>query len=314
MLTVNFCNQSFEEIDLESIFKNYDNYQSSYQNVCSSTISERHLYLKRFFNWSINKLPRRKFISLSYIDIRSFLNFYCKKFPSGSLPWLTHTLRSFFNYCYINGQLKSNFYPILLCRHSRKLVSCPEILNQEQIDEILDTVERDSIGGKRDYALIILLLYYGIRGIQLRNLKLADINWNDEIITFPSAKNEDRLRMPLFAEVGNALQKYLLEARPDVDFNHVFISLSKPPHPLLTSSSTSAVAAKYFKKAGIYFDGIRRGGTHIFRHTFASRLLQHREPLKNISDLLGHRSLSSTMIYTKIDISGLRHVIHEWEE
>lgn len=314
MLIVNFCNQKFGEIDLELIFKYYDNYQKFYQNVCILTINERHLYLDRFFKWFIDKIPDRNFYSLSYLDIRSFLNYYSINFPSGSVRWLISTLRSFFNFCYINGQLISNFHPILPCCHFRKLCSCPEILDHEQINKVLNTVDRGSIGGKRDYALLIILFYYGVRGIQLRNLKLTDIDWNDEMIVFPSAKNENRLRMPLFAEVGNALLEYLIEARPDVDCDNVFISISKPHHPLQTSSSTSAVAAKYFSKADIKFAGAKRGGTHIFRHSFASRLLQQEEPLKNISDLLGHKSLASTLIYTKIDISGLRFVAHEWKD
>jgi integrase/recombinase XerD len=315
MLIKAFCHQSFRQIDLNSVFEYYDYYQKFYRNTCVSTISERHLYLNRFFSWCNDKIPDSEFYSLDYFAVRSFINYYSGKYSPGSMDWMIQSLRSFFNFCFINEQLKSNFHALISCRHKYNLAYCPQTLTREQICKVLNSIDRTSFGGKRDYALIFLLVHYGIRGIQLRELKLSDIDWDNELINFPAVKGEDLLQMPLIPEAGNIISDYILKSRPsETGSDNLFMSISKPFHPLKSSSSTSSVAAKYFKKSGIKFDGVMRGGTHIFRHSFAGKLLQKNEPFKNISDMLGHKSLESTMIYTKIDITGLQNAVQKWEE
>jgi integrase len=158
----------------------------------------------------------------------------------------------------------------------------------------------------------VLLLYtYGVRGGQVRALSLEDINWAQNQILFKASKNGKDSLLPLTDEVGKALLDYLQKSRPAFSCPHVFLTSRAPYHPLPHSSSLSAIVDRRIRAAGIQ---IPSKGAHAFRHCFATRMLQKDHCLKAIADVLGHRHLGTTFIYTKVDFNALRQVALEWPQ
>ncbi len=158
----------------------------------------------------------------------------------------------------------------------------------------------------------MLLLYtYGVRGGQVRALRLADINWAQNQILFKASKYGKDSLLPLTDEVGEGLLDYLQNSRPAYSYPHVFLTSRAPYHPLPRSSSLSAIVDRRIRAAGIQ---IPSKGAHTFRHCFATRMLQKDHSLKEIADVLGHRHLGTTFIYTKVDFNALRQVALEWPE
>jgi site-specific recombinase XerD len=163
--------------------------------------------------------------------------------------------------------------------------------------------------GRRDYAIIQLLFTYGVRGGQVRALRLEQIDWAQSRILFAASKGGKDSCLPLTAEVGESLLDYLQNARPPTSDPQVFLTTRAPYHPLPRSSSLSVIIERRIQTAGIE---IPSKGAHAFRHGFATRMLEQGQPLKAIADVLGHRYLGTTFIYTKVDFNSLQQVALEW--
>lgn len=192
-----------------------------------------------------------------------------------------------------------------------KLASVPRGLSDSEIQAILESVDRTTVAGRRDYAILMLLHTYGVRGGQVRALRLDDIRWSDDEIWFRALKGGKDSRLPLTLEVGESLLDYLQNARPCHPFSEVFLTCRAPYHPLSDSRTLSVIVRRYIQAVGI---DVPSKGARIFRHSFATRMVGEGHPLKAVSDLLGHRNLSTTFLYTKVDFSALSQVAMQWPE
>src|ERR1019366_3464877 len=145
---------------------------------------------------------------------------------------------------------------------------------------------------------------YGVRAGQLSGLRLEDVHWRDARITFPAAKRGRLINAPLTAAVGDALLQYMREGRPNSGAREVFLS-SDPPFQPLAAGSVYNVVCRPPRQSAITSP---HQGSHAIRHAWATRALAQGQRLKTIADLLGHRSIESTRIYTKVDYAQLRSV------
>jgi integrase len=150
----------------------------------------------------------------------------------------------------------------------------------------------------------LLLIHYGLRRGEVERLTLDDVDWVAETLQVMRPKLRRPHCYPLSAPVGEAILRYLREARPRCEHRTVFITVNAPFRPL-SGSSISAVVRKRLRKQGVKLEW---SGAHCLRHACAGQLLDAGFTLKQIADHLGHRSMSSTRIYTKIDVHGLRRV------
>jgi site-specific recombinase XerD len=192
-----------------------------------------------------------------------------------------------------------------------KLSTVPRALTEEQAQRIIDTVDIRTHSGRRDYAILQLLYTYGVRGGQVRALRMEDIRWADNQILFRASKNGKDSLLPLSDEVGQSLLDYIRYARPHYSYPQVFLTCRAPYHPLTDSSSLSAIVNRHIRAARI---DVPSKGAHAFRHGFATRMMEKGHTLKEVADVLGHRHLSTTFIYTKVDFNALKQVALDWPE
>jgi integrase len=169
---------------------------------------------------------------------------------------------------------------------------------------MLETADRRKPVGKRDYAILLLLVTYGLRAREVAALTLDDIDWRNERLKVLERKADHSTTYPLSSVVGDAILDYLSKGRPETSDRHVFFRAIAPYAPL-TFSAVSACASRYLRKAGI---AVSRPGSHTLRHTCVQRLVDAQFSLKMIGDYVGHRSAASTEIYAKVDIETLREV------
>lgn len=169
---------------------------------------------------------------------------------------------------------------------------------------MLEAVDRRTETGKRDYAILLLLVTYGLRAQEVATLRLDDIDWARERLLVSERKAGHCTAYPLSTVVGEALLDYLKNARPETAERHIFFRIMAPRLPL-NSNAVGARATHYLRKAGIR---VRRPGSHTLRHTCVQRLIDAEFPLKTIGDYVGHRSPSSTEIYSKVAVESLREV------
>ena len=220
-------------------------------------------------------------------------------------------LRTFFRFCLQQGLVQQPLDCAVPTLRTYKLSTVPRGLTDEQAQKILAAIHCDSNVGRRDYAICQILYSYGVRGGQVRALRLQDIDWPADQISFKALKNGKDSLLPLTGEVGQSLLDYLQNARPPSVYQEVFLTTRAPYHPLLCSSSLSEIISRYIHTVGI---SCHSKGAHAFRHCFATRMLRHGHSLKEIADVLGHRHLETTFIYTKVDFKALKQVGLAWPE
>lgn len=185
-----------------------------------------------------------------------------------------------------------------------RLSEIPRLINWDQVRLMLERVDCRTPVGRRDYAILLLLVTYGLRAREIASLTLDDVDWKRERILVSERKAGHNTAYPLAPVVGNAIIDYIQHGRPQTTDRHLFFRSLAPQKPM-DHTSVSQRATLYLKRAGI---SVPRPGSHTLRHTCVQKLLEANVPLKTIGDYVGHRSASSTRIYTKIDVEGLREV------
>jgi len=245
--------------------------------------------------------------------LEQFMVTLAKEKGPGTYHGACYGLRSFFRYAEVAKIVDRPLQDWIPTVHKPKLDKVPYCLSLDLIHKLLKSLDLTNPRDTQDSAVLNMLADYGVRGIQIRKLKLSDIDWSNDRIHFPKAKRGRRLVMPLTAPVGNSLLRYLREVRPQSPYSEVFLSYNKR-EPLHDADSLTCMVNSRLKKARIQLPKDVPVGTHLFRHSLASRLLQEDVPLKQIADVLGHRHLNTTFVYTKVDLNSLKQVCLEWPE
>lgn len=173
-------------------------------------------------------------------------------------------------------------------------------LTKEECRRIGDVIERGEIT-HRDAAIVLLGLTCGIRACDLINLKVSDIDWINETISFKQSKTGNLLCLPLTVPVGNVLTQYLSEERPPADNDYLFVRQLAPFDPFAGHSSCYKVVERAFMKADISKEGHHIFGMHMLRHNTASMMVKNHIPIETIAAILGHSSPDTTDIYITTD-------------
>jgi integrase len=214
-------------------------------------------------------------------------------------------------FCFQQDYIKRALDRAIPTLRTYKLATVPRGLSDTEAQQVLRGINRNSHAGRRDYAILQLLYTYGVRGGQVRALRLEDIDWAQNQILFQASKNGKDSRLPLTAPVGEGLLDYLQNSRPSYSYPHVFLTCRAPYQPLSHPSSLSAIVERHIRTAGIELPS---KGAHAFRHGFATRMIHQGHSLKAVADVLGHRHLSTTFIYTKVDFNALKQVGLAWPQ
>lgn len=154
----------------------------------------------------------------------------------------------------------------------------------------------------RDAAIFFLGLTTGMRAVDVVDLRLANIDWDNETIFFQQSKTGNAVCLPLTVDIGNSIYRYILEERPRVDDDHVFLRSQAPFIPLGGHSTCYYIVSNILQRAGIQKDG-RIWGMCMLRHNAASMMVQNSIPLTTIAAILGHAETRTTDIYITADIS-----------
>ena len=213
-------------------------------------------------------------------------------------------LRVFLRYAYREGVIGSDLSKTVEWPQVYRLSSIPRSISWSEVGRVLASVDRRTACGKRDYAILLLLVTYGLRGREVAALTLDDIDWKRERLAVPERKAGHSTAFPLSKTVGEAIVDYLQHGRPKTTDRHVFFRSAAPVGPI-GSAAVSASAARRLLRAGVQ---VPRPGSHTLRHTLVQRLVDFDFGLKEIGDFVGHRSPASTQIYGKVAVESLRQV------
>jgi site-specific recombinase XerD len=220
----------------------------------------------------------------------------------------TSALRSFLGFLHLRGQLAAPLAASVPTVATWRLSELPQFLEPEQVRQILQSCDRSSPCGRRDYAALLLLARLGLRAGELVHLCLEDINWSaGEILVRGKSSREDRLPLP--PEVGRALTIYLQKDRPACSSRRVFIRMKAPHVGFSTSVAVCDIVRRALQRAHLQPG---RKGAHLLRHSLATQMLRGGASLTQIGQILRHQLPQTTEIYAKVDLTTLRAVAQPW--
>lgn len=214
-------------------------------------------------------------------------------------------LRAFLRFCFIEGCVPADLSQAALPVTGRRRSSLPRGIGKSDAHALLASCDRRSAIGRRDYAVLVTLLQLGLRAGEVAALRLDDVDWrNGELVVRGKGSREDRLPLP--AEVGEAIAGYLRRGRPASDRREVFLRARAPLGPI-DAGTVSSTVRRACRRAGI-----AEVGAHRLRHTTACDMVAAGVPLVQIAQVLRHRSLQSTAVYARVDIEQLRSLAAPW--
>jgi len=217
-----------------------------------------------------------------------------RKSNAGSMDYVVYSLKLFCNYLYENSLIKRkiNFE---YCRPQYATQRIVPAFEKAEIQKMLLQVDRNSDIGKRDYAIIMLTLNTGLRGIDIRKLTLKDIDWHTCSLNIIQSKTGKPVRLPVEGCVCNALAEYILNARPNTDSPYLFIRHFAPFHAFKRTASLDKIIERYCKKAGIPKKQMR--SFHSLRRCIGTWMSEEQVQIHTISQILGHSNLNSSKPY-----------------
>lgn len=213
-------------------------------------------------------------------------------------------LRVFLRYAHRAGVLGADLSDSVGWPQVYRLSNVPRSISWDEVNRVLAGVDRRSAAGRRDYAILLLLVTYGLRGREVAALTVDDIDWRNDRLRIPERKAGHSTAFPLSVVVGEAILDYLRHGRPETSDRRVFFRVVAPRRPI-GAAAVSSLCREYLLKAGV---DVPRPGSHTLRHSAVQRLVDANFDLKTIGDFIGHRSARSTEVYAKVAVEALREV------
>ena len=223
----------------------------------------------------------------------------------GSAQYFVAALRSFLRFCFLERSIDVDLSAAALAVTGRRRALLPRGVSPAEIQALLSSCDRQDSEGRRDYAVLVSLTRLGLRASEVAGLQLDDIDWRaGEVLVRGKNRREDRLPLP--ADMGEAIVGYLRDGRPSTTRREVFLRLIAPIAPL-RRGGVSCIVRRACVRAGI-----PEIGAHRLRHTVACEMVAAGVPLIEIGQVLRHRSVASTAIYARVDLAELRKVAQPW--
>ena len=275
--------------------------QLSYSEIKISSqnkqIRTTKLFLKYLEGEKINSLQE-----MSIQNIYQFIN--NPKFSIATKFGYSQDLKKFFKFLYETHKFhisEKEIFPKIIYNSRSKILS---FCNKEELRKILNAINTKTALGKRDYCIITLAMFLGFRAGDISNLTKENIDWSNKTIKINQQKTGKELIQPIPNEVFFSLIDYIKNGRPVTSSKYLFVT-NCAPFLKISSSNLSSITEKYFICANIDTKS-RKHGIHCLRHSFATNMLENNIPLPDISASLGHSYISTTTLYTNVDINKIK--------
>lgn len=281
-----------------------------FQDACE----ERHyanatiISIKQILHKFLDFLDKEKVAESSGITpshVTKFLGRYSTAKPK-YVATILSVMRNYLSFLYQQGFTKEELSRSLPKVRIMRNAFIPYSWNTEDVKKLLGAIDRVDPKGKRDYAILLMVVRLGLRVSDIRGMKLSNLNWNRKTITFTMQKTKRPIELPLLDDIGWAVIDYLKNGRPQTLSDRVFVRHRAPFDAFGENESFWRDMHRYMVKAGLDIPLDVHCGMHSLRSTLARNMLEANAPLPVISETLGHQNINTTSIYLKIDIPGLR--------
>jgi site-specific recombinase XerD len=259
----------------------------------------------------IGRIEKDRTVDWQALDAESVADFVLsdtRERNGKGVSTVTTVVRSFLRFLVSRGVLRAGLELAIPRLRVYRHIGIPQHLSKKEMSQLLKYADDGTALGTRDFAILLILMKFGLRGGEVAALELSDIDWRNGEILIRTSKTHEGRKLPLLKSVAEALLDYLRSGRPSTTDRKIFLQHTKPYHAV-TASSISKIVGRRLLKAGIR---PKMTGSHILRHSVATRLVNNGASFKDIADLLGHRTIESTAIYAKVDLRTLAKIGLPW--
>ena len=290
---------------VENVLAEFRSWMSDERGLAAGTVLRYENTARRFLK-ERHAVDGDRFITgLVAVDVTRFLVVECGRVSAGSAKGRVAELRALLRFLFLSGLTSRSLAVAIPPVAGWHGTTIPKTITPAKVNDLIDSCDLTTATGVRDAAILLLVARLGLRSVEVVNIEMSDIDWRaGELVVRGKGRRQDRLPLP--HEVGEAVSRYLVDARPASKSRRVFLSAKAPIEPILparVNDITRRACARV---------GIGRVGAHRLRHTLAAELLRKGSTIVEVSQVLRHRDLATTAIYAKVDLDTLRKVAQQW--
>ena len=293
---------------VEVLLADYREYLMIERGLTAETIEGYVLAVRPFLAGRLGESDELELSGLGAADVVAFVVARCPGQSRGAAKMTVTALRSLLGFLHLRGVIAGPLAEAVPSTASWRLSGLPRALEPEQVDALLLSCDRDTATGRRDYAVLVMLARLGLRAGEVAGLRLEDVDWRaGELRIVGKGRRSERLPLP--ADVGEAIVAYLQASRPVTAQDRSLIVRVRAPHDGLTAGGITQIVFAAAARAGL---GPLH--SHRLRHTAATAMLRAGASLEEVGQVLRHRQVLTTAIYAKVDRDALRALARPWPE
>jgi integrase/recombinase XerD len=284
-----------------SLLQRYRRYLQQVRGLSEATIGQHVQTVSEFVRRALR--PRQSIRALTSEHVHEYLTHKSKRISRHTMQHVVARLRAFLRYGSARGLTRAGLDVIDTPRTYRDELP-PRALPWPLVKKLLLSIDLSSRAGWRDYTILHLMAYYGLRASEVVALRVDSIDWHAKTCRIEQRKTRSDIVLPLSGRTLRLLRRYLYRGRSQSPLPQLFLRVRRP----FGSLRHTAVCDLFYKRAAQSGLPLKGYSSYSLRHSFAMRLLQRGVGVKAIGDLLGHRSLEATCVYLRLDVFTLRSV------
>lgn len=282
----------------------YRRHLSALRGLAPSTITDHLATASEFLRFVADHKSMVSLTQLTLPVLEGFVQQIAARASRATLQHLVAHLRSFLRWLAAQGHVPKGLDGQIDTPRVYRQEQLPRALPWETVRALLQSIDRTTSIGRRDYAMLLLIATYGLRCSEIVALTLDDFAWRRGELRVPRRKVDGALILPLTDHAGDAVRAYVQHGRPSLPTRVVFLRV-RPPAGILKPTAVTEVFQTRARYSGL---AIPFQGAHCLRHSLAVQLLREGVSLKAIGDVLGHRTVESTCLYLRLATEDLRDV------
>ena len=294
---------------VEDITQRYVTFLRRDRGLAENSIAVYAPCARDFFAYRVKQVGQLALNGLDAEAVRTFLLERIANRSTESSRLVSVSIRSVLRFLFLRGETPRDLSSAVPMVRVYRQATVPAVLSAEEVERVLATPDPTTVPGCRDAAILLLLARLGLRASEIMGLELGDLRWRAGEIVI-RGKGPQRDHVPLLADVGDAIARYLQHGRGPSTSRRVFLRVIPPRVGLARPCAIDHIVRLAFRRAGVR--PRPRRVAHLFRHSLATRMIRRGASMPEIAEVLRHRSQTTTAIYAKVSIEALRGVARPW--